>query len=151
MHSYTDEAIIIHKDVNIGLAVSVDHGLVVPVAKQIQKKHLAEISVVNKENIAKARAGKLLPEDMEGGTITLSNLGMYPVTQFNAIINPPEVCILAISATEDKPVFIDGQWKAVPTMRITGTFDHRVIDGAYGAEFMAELKQIIETPALALV
>ena len=149
--SYTDEAIIVHKDVNIGLAVSIDHGLVVPVAKQINRKNMEEISLVNKENIAKARSGKLSPEDMSGGTITLSNLGMYPVSQFNAIINPPEVCILAIAATEDKPVFVNGEWKAVPTMKITGTFDHRVIDGAYGAEFLAELKKIIETPALALV
>lgn len=149
--SYTEEAIILHKDVNIGLAVSIDHGLVVPVAKQINRKNLAEISAVNKENIAKARTGKLAPEDMEGGTITLSNLGMYPVTQFNAIINPPEVCILAVAATEEKPVFVNGEWKAVPTMKITGTFDHRVIDGAYGAEFLAELKKIIEMPALALV
>ena len=149
--SYTDEAIIVHKDVNIGLAVSIDHGLVVPVSKQINRKNMEEISLVNKENIAKARSGKLSPEDMSGGTITLSNLGMYPVSQFNAIINPPEVCILAIAATEDKPVFVNGEWKAVPTMKITGTFDHRVIDGAYGAEFLAELKKIIETPALALV
>ena len=149
--SYTDEAIIVHKDVNIGLAVSIDHGLVVPVAKQINRKNMEEISLVNKENIAKARSGKLSPEDMSGGTITLSNLGMYPVSQFNAIINPPEVCILAVAATEDKPVLVNGEWKAVPTMKITGTFDHRVIDGAYGAEFLAELKKIIETPALALV
>ena len=149
--SYTDEAIIVHKDVNIGLAVSIDHGLVVPVSKQINRKNMEEISLVNKENSAKARSGKLSPEDMSGGTITLSNLGMYPVSQFNAIINPPEVCILAIAATEDKPVFVNGEWKAVPTMKITGTFDHRVIDGAYGAEFLAELKKIIETPALALV
>ena len=149
--SYTDEAIIVHKDVNIGLAVSIDHGLVVPVSKQINRKNMEEISLVNKENIAKARSGKLSPEDMSGGTITLSNLGMYPVSQFNAIINPPEVCILAVAATEDKPVLVNGEWKAVPTMKITGTFDHRVIDGAYGAEFLAELKKIIETPALALV
>lgn len=149
--SYIDEAIIVHKDVNIGLAVSIDHGLVVPVAKQINHKNMEEISLINKENIAKARSGKLSPEDMSGGTITLSNLGMYPVSQFNAIINPPEVCILAIAATEDKPVLVNGEWKAVPTMKITGTFDHRVIDGAYGAEFLAELKKIIETPALALV
>lgn len=149
--SYTDEAIIIHKDVNIGLAVSIDHGLVVPVAKKINCKNMEEISKINKENIAKARSGKLSPEDMSGGTITLSNLGMYPVSQFNAIINPPEVCILAIAATEDKPVLVNGEWKAVPIMKITGTFDHRVIDGAYGAGFLTELKKIIETPALALV
>lgn len=149
--SYTDEAIILHKNVNIGLAVSVDKGLVVPVVKQVNKKNIADISNINKENIAKARDGKLTEDEMSGGTITLSNLGMYPVTQFTAIINPPEVCILAIGATEDKPVFVDGAWKAVPVMKITGSFDHRVIDGAYGAEFLTELKKIIENPTLALL
>ena len=92
-----------------------------------------------------------MPDDMSGGTITLSNLGMYPVRQFTAIINPPEVCILAVGAIEEKVVFADGGFKAVPVMTVTGSFDHRVIDGAYGAGFLAELKKIIENPALALV
>lgn len=149
--SYTDDAIILHKDVNIGLAVSVENGLVVPVVKKVNEKNIAEISAVNKENIGKARGGKLGADDMAGGTITLSNLGMYPIKQFNAIINPPEVCILAFGATEDKPVLINGEWKAVPTASITGSFDHRVVDGAYGAQFLAELKKIIENPTLALM
>ena len=149
--TYTDEAIILHGDVNIGLAVSVDDGLVVPVVRNVEKKTILQISDVNKENIVKARSGKLSLEEMSGGTITLSNLGMYPIVQFNPIINPPEVCILGIGATEDKPVFADGTWKTVPVMKITGSFDHRVIDGAYGAQFLAELKKIIENPALALL
>lgn len=149
--SYTDEAILVHKDVNIGLAVSVEAGLVVPVNKKVNGKGIEEIAADNRTNIQKAREGKLAPEDMSGGTITLSNLGMYPVTEFNAIINPPEVCILAVGAMEEKPVWEDGQWKPVPVMKITGSFDHRVIDGAYGAQFMAELKKIMENPALALM
>lgn len=149
--SYTDEAILVHKDVNIGLAVSVEAGLVVPVNKKVNGKGIEEITADNRTNIQKAREGKLAPEDMSGGTITLSNLGMYPVTEFNAIINPPEVCILAVGAMEEKPVWEDGQWKPVPVMKITGSFDHRVIDGAYGAQFLAELKKIMENPALALM
>ena len=148
--SYTDTAILLHHDVNIGLAVSVDAGLVVPVVKQVNKKTIAQISEVNQQNIGKAREGSLSAEEMSGGTITLSNLGMYPITQFNAIINPPEVCILAVSTAEEKLEFIDGQWKVVQVMKITGSFDHRVVDGAYGAEFLTELKRIIESPALAL-
>ena len=149
--SYTDEAILVHKDVNIGLAVSVEAGLVVPVNKKVNGKGIEEIAADNRTNIQKAREGKLAPEDMSGGTITLSNLGMYPVTEFNAISNPPEVCILAVGAMEEKPVWEDGQWKPVPVMKITGSFDHRVIDGAYGAQFLAELKKIMENPALALM
>lgn len=149
--SYSDEGIILHKDVNIGLAVSVESGLVVPVVHRVQEKSISEIAANNQANIGKAREGKLAPEEMSGGTITLSNLGMYPITQFTAIINPPEVCILAVGAIEDKPVLADGAWKAVPVMRMTGSFDHRIVDGAYAAGFLGELKKIIENPALALV
>lgn len=145
------EEIVLHHDVNIGLAVSVEAGLLVPVVRKVQEKNIAEISAVNKENVRKSRTGKLTQEEMSGGTITISNLGMYPITQFNAIINPPEVCILALAAIEEKPVIEDGLLKGIPVMKITGSFDHRVIDGAYGAQFLTELKKIIENPALALV
>lgn len=149
--SYSDEGILLHKDVNIGLAVSVEGGLVVPVVHGVQEKSISEIAACNRENIGKARDGSLSPEEMSGGTITLSNLGMYPITQFTAIINPPEVCILAVGAIEEKPVLSDGAWKAVPVMKLTGSFDHRIVDGAYAAGFLSEIKKIIENPALALV
>lgn len=149
--SYSDEGILLHKDVNIGLAVSVEGGLVVPVVRRVQEKSISEIAAYNRENIGKARDGNLSLEEMSGGTITLSNLGMYPITQFTAIINPPEVCILAVGAIEEKPVFADGTWRAVPVMKLTGSFDHRIVDGAYAAGFLGELKRIIENPALALV
>lgn len=149
--SYSDEGILLHKDVNIGLAVSVEGGLVVPVVRRVQEKSISEIAAYNRENIGKARDGSLSLEEMSGGTITLSNLGMYPITQFTAIINPPEVCILAVGAIEEKPVFADGTWRAVPVMKLTGSFDHRIVDGAYAAGFLGELKRIIENPALALV
>lgn len=149
--SLGEEEIILHQDVNIGLAVSVEMGLVVPVVRKVQQKNIEEISLINRANVSKAREGKLMPEEMTGGTITISNMGMYPITQFSAIINPPEVCILALAEIEEKPVIREGNIEIVPVMKITGSFDHRVIDGVYGAQFLAGLKKIIETPALALV
>ncbi|MCP1108928.1 dihydrolipoamide acetyltransferase family protein [Ohessyouella blattaphilus] len=149
--SYTDTAIIQHKDVNIGLAVAAGNGLVVPVVSKVNKKNIAEISAQNKTNIEKARNGKLAPADMSGGSVTISNLGMYDISEFTAIINPPEVCILALGKTELRPVYKDGAFVPVQSMKITASFDHRLIDGAYGAEFLTELKKIIEQPALALV
>ena len=143
--------IILHRDVNIGLAVSVEGGLLVPVVHKVQEKSISSISECSREMVKKARAGKLAGEEMSKGTITLSNLGMYPVTQFTAIINPPQVCILAVGVIEEKAVFAEGTWKSVPVMKVTGSFDHRVIDGAYAARFLAELKKITENPALALV
>lgn len=149
--SYTEEGIVIHEDVNVGLAVGVDTGLVVPVVKNVEIKNVLQIAEENRQNIEKARNGSLSIEEMTGGTITLSNLGMYPITKFTAIINPPEVCILAVGAMEDKPILKNGLWTTVPMMTITGSFDHRVVDGAYGAQFLAELKKIIENPVLALL
>ncbi|BDF35310.1 acetyltransferase component of pyruvate dehydrogenase complex [Lachnospiraceae bacterium] len=149
--SYTDDAILLHKNVNIGLAVSLEGGLVVPVVETVNEKTITEIAEANKSNISLAREGKLAPEDMSGGTITLSNLGMYPVVRFDAIINPPEACILAAGTVHDKPVLKDGRWVAVPVMTLTGSFDHRVVDGAYGASFLTELKAVIEDPAMALL
>lgn len=149
--SYTDEATIVHKDVNIGLAVSVKEGLVVPVVKNVDRKTIREISVCNQNNIEKARNGKLMPEEISGGTITLTSLGTYPVHQFQAIINPPEACIIAVAAIQDKPVFREGVWENIQVMNITGSFDHRIIDGAYAAQFLAEFKKLIENPALALL
>lgn len=149
--SFAEDAILLHEDVNMGLAISVDGGLVVPVVKKVNAKSITEISKENNENISKAREGRLSADEMSGGTITLSNLGMYPVTQFDAIINPPEACILAVGAVQEKPVFENGQWRMAPYMNITGSFDHRVVDGAYGAQFLTELKKIIEDPAMALL
>ena len=149
--TYTDSAILLHPQVNIGLAVSVDAGLVVPVVKNVQEKTILEIAEANKRNVVSAREGKLAPEDMSGGTITLSNLGMEPVLQFDAIINPPEVCILAMGMIVEKLMLENGQLKTVPVMHITGSFDHRVVDGAYGAKFLAELKRLLEAPAMMLL
>ena len=149
--SYEEDAIVVHHDINIGLAVAVDAGLLVPVCKNVEQKTISEISEINKANIAKARMGKFAADDMRGGTITLSNLGMYPVSHFTAIINPPEACILAIGGVKEKLVMKDGKVEVIHVMEVTASFDHRVIDGAYGAGFLKELKAIVENPALALV
>ncbi len=148
--SYTDEAIKVYKHVNIGVAVSVDDGLIVPVLKNAEQLTLTEMAQQSAALVAAARDGALKQDDMTGGTITLSNLGMYAIDHFTAIINPPESCILAIGQIQERPVFEEGQWKAVPVAAITATFDHRIIDGAYGAAFLTDLKTVIENPSLAL-
>ena len=146
--SWTDSAVRQYRDVNVGLAVSVDNGLIVPVITETQKRGILEIASETAGKIAKARAGKLTPSELTGGTITLSNMGMYPIQNFTAIINPPEVCILALGSVEDKYVVRDGKAVIAPMMTATASFDHRVIDGAYGAQFLTELKQLLEMPAL---
>ena len=140
----------VYRHTNVGLAVALEGALVVPVVRNIDDKGLAEIAADYKAQIAKARDSKLLPEDMDCGSITISNLGMYDVEQFIAIDNPPESCILAVGSIKIKPEW-DGE-KFVPAnmMAVTGSFDHRIIDGAYGAQFLQELKTLMEDPALML-
>ena len=140
----------VYRHTNVGLAVALEGALVVPVVRNIDDKGLAEIAADYKAQIAKARDSKLLPEDMGCGSITISNLGMYDVEQFIAIDNPPESCILAVGSIKIKPEW-DGE-KFVPAnmMAVTGSFDHRIIDGAYGAQFLQELKTLMEDPALML-
>ena len=140
----------VYRHTNVGLAVALDGALVVPVVRNIDDKGLAEIAADYKAQIAKARDSKLLPDDMGCGSITISNLGMYDVEQFIAIDNPPESCILAVGSIKIKPEW-DGE-KFVPAnmMAVTGSFDHRIIDGAYGAQFLQELKTLMEDPALML-
>lgn len=147
---YENGEVRVYKHTNVGLAVALDGALVVPVVKAIDAKGLTEIAGDYKAQIAKARENKLLPDDMGCGSITISNLGMYDVDQFIAIDNPPESCILAVGSIKVKPEW-DGE-KFVPAnmMTVTGSFDHRIIDGAYGAQFLQELKTLMESPALML-
>ena len=147
---YENDEVRVYKHTNVGLAVALDGALVVPVVKGIDNKGLEEIAADYKAQIAKARDNKLAPSDMGCGSITISNLGMYDVDQFIAIDNPPESCILAVGAIKVKPEW-DGE-KFVPAnmMTVTGSFDHRIIDGAYGAQFLQELKLLMENPALML-
>jgi pyruvate dehydrogenase E2 component (dihydrolipoamide acetyltransferase) len=146
--TYQEEKIKVFRDINIGLAIGLDKGLIVPVVKQVNKKSISEIAADNRTNIEKAKNNRLQESDITGGTITLSNLGMFGITNFTAVINQPESCILAIGAIIEKPVVKDHQLVIKQMMNITGSFDHRVIDGTMGAAFLKRVKEIIEDPRL---
>ncbi len=147
---FEEQGVCVYKNINIGLAVSVEGGLVVPVVKNINLMGIAEISKAYRTKIESAREGRLSTADMGCGSVTISNLGMYDVDHFTAIINPPESCILAVGSIEVKPVWQGSEWKPVPNMKITASFDHRIIDGAYGAQITKMLKELLENPALML-
>jgi pyruvate dehydrogenase E2 component (dihydrolipoamide acetyltransferase) len=135
---------------HIGLAVATERGLLVPVLREVDRKPLSELAVERGQLVTRAREGKLATEDLEGGTFTISNLGMYGVEQFIAVLNPPEAAILAVGAIEQRPVLEDGEFVPRPLMSITLTCDHRAVDGAKAAEFLREVKTLLEEPGLAL-
>jgi pyruvate dehydrogenase E2 component (dihydrolipoamide acetyltransferase) len=149
--SFTDKGIRIFRSVNIGLAVSLEQGLAVPVVCDVRGKDIAALAEANAANIAQVRTGKFDPKILENGTLTISNIGKYPITRFTAILNPPQSCILAVSAIQSRGVWVNGRLREQPTAAITGTFDHRVIDGRYGAEFLTGLKELLEHPALIFI
>jgi len=134
--------------VSIGLAVPPEKGLglLVPVVHDVDKKDLVALSIEARQVIERARAGRPSPGDLEGGTFSISNLGMYGVDEFNAIINPPEAGILAVGAIKDAPVVVDGQLKVGKVMRLTLSVDHRVYYGVTGAQFLGEVKRLVENP-----
>jgi len=136
---------------DISVAVAVEGGLVTPVVRGADSKGLAEISADVKELAGKARDGKLMPEDYAGGTISISNLGMYGIKEFSAVINPPQGAILAIGAGEQRPVVKDGALGVASVMTVTMSCDHRAIDGAVGAEFLAAFKGFIQDPITMLL
>ncbi len=142
----SDEEIRLHRRVNVGVAVALAEGLVVPVVKNADRLTLREIAEKSKALIASAKDGSLKAEDMQGGTITISNLGMYGINHFTALVNRPESAILAVGGIIETPVAKDGGVALRPMMDITASFDHRMIDGGVGALFMAELKKLIERP-----
>jgi pyruvate dehydrogenase E2 component (dihydrolipoamide acetyltransferase) len=135
---------------NVGLAVAAPSGLVVPVIRDADRKSVQQIAADRADIVSRARGGKLQLADLEGGTFTISNLGMYGIEQFVAVLNPPQVAILAIGSIEDRPAAIDGEFAILPTMTMTLTCDHRAIDGSEGAEFLRDVKAFVESPALAL-
>ncbi len=147
---YEQGEVRVYRHTNVGLAVGLESALVVPVAKNIDTKGLVEISKDYKNLVKKARDGKLLPDEMGCGSVTISNLGMYDVDSFIAIVNPPESCILAVGSIRVEPQWDGEKFVPVNRMNITGSFDHRIIDGAYGAQFLQELKVLMENPALML-
>jgi pyruvate/2-oxoglutarate dehydrogenase complex dihydrolipoamide acyltransferase (E2) component len=136
---------------NIGIAVDAAKGLVVPVIKDADIRTIPEISQISKELINKARDGALRPDDMKGGTFTISNLGMFEVDSFTAIVNPPETCILAVGRIAEKPVVVDGQIVIRSMMNLCLSYDHRVIDGAPSARFLQCIKHYIENPVWLLM
>lgn len=139
-----------HPTANVGIAVATANGLVVPVIREADRKSVQEIAAVRSDLVARARDGKLQLADLEAGTFTISNLGMYGVEQFIAVLNPPQVAILAVGSIEERPVVVDGDLLVSPMMTMTLTCDHRAIDGSEGAEFLRTVKAFVETPALAL-
>jgi len=141
-----DDQIILKEQINIGLAVALEDGLIVPVIKDADKKGLSEIAKEERLLIEKAREGKLTPDEYNGGSFTISNLGMFDVTRFTAIINQPEVAILAVGKIKDTPIVENGQIGIKPIMEVTLSSDHRVIDGAVAAKFLKRIKEILEDP-----
>jgi pyruvate dehydrogenase E2 component (dihydrolipoamide acetyltransferase) len=147
---FADDELRIFPNAHIGLAVATERGLIVPVQREIERKSLVQIAAERKEIVQRTREGKLSQEDLEGGTFTISNLGMYGVEIFTAVLNPPQAAILAVGAIEEKPVVENGDFVARPLMAMTLTCDHRAVDGAKAAEFLRELKTLLEEPGLAL-
>jgi pyruvate dehydrogenase E2 component (dihydrolipoamide acetyltransferase) len=133
-----------HADVSV--AVAIEGGLITPVIKKAETKGLATISTEMKDLAKRARDGKLKPEEYQGGTFSLSNLGMFGITNFQAIINPPQACILAVGKSEQRPVVKDGALSVATMMSCTLSVDHRVVDGAIGANFLSELRKLLEDP-----
>ncbi len=144
--SYTEDATILYDDVDISVAVSIADGLITPIIRKADLKGLAAISNEMKDLAARAKSGKLKPEEFQGGGFSISNMGMYGVSTFAAIINPPQAAILAVSAGQQRPVVKDGQLAIATVMTCTLSVDHRVVDGALGAEWLAEFKKIVEDP-----
>jgi pyruvate dehydrogenase E2 component (dihydrolipoamide acetyltransferase) len=144
--SWTDNAILQYKDADVSVAVATDNGLITPIIKKADTKTLVQISKEMKDLAARARDGKLKPEEFQGGGVSISNLGMFGVKSFSAIINPPQSCILAVGAGEQRAVVKNGQLAIATVMTCTLSVDHRSVDGAVGAEFLAALKPLIEKP-----
>jgi pyruvate dehydrogenase E2 component (dihydrolipoyllysine-residue acetyltransferase) len=147
---FTEDAILLHPSANVGLAVAAPQGLVVPVIRSAERLSLTEIAGVRADLVGRAREAKLRAEDLEGGTFTISNLGMYAVESFTAVLNPPQAAIVAVGATEERVVPVSGETVVRPMVTLTATFDHRAVDGAPAAAFLQTLKESLEDPGLAL-
>ena len=139
------------KNTDISVAVAIEGGLITPIVKNVQSKGLLEISMDMKDLANKAKDGKLQPEEYLGGSFSISNLGMYGIKEFSAVINPPQGCILAVGSGEKRPIVINNEISIATIMTVTLSCDHRVVDGAVGAEFLSEFKNLIENPSLMLL
>ena len=144
--SWLGDTIRYYDHIHIGVAVAVEDGLLVPVVKFADGKTISQISTEVKALAEKATSKKLLPQEMEGNTFTISNLGMFGIEEFTAIINPPDACILAVGAIRQEPSVINGEIRVANKMKVTLSSDHRVVDGSTGAKFLQSLKQGLENP-----
>ena len=144
--SFGGDKLLVHRRVNVGIAVAVDGGLLVPVVRDADHKRLTQLAREARALIGRARAGTLAGDDVGGGTFTVSNLGMFGIEQFTAVINPPEVAILAVGAALAEPVATEDGVVVHRRMRLTLSIDHRALDGATGAGFLAQLKDVLEHP-----
>jgi pyruvate dehydrogenase E2 component (dihydrolipoamide acetyltransferase) len=147
---FADDELRIFPSANIGLAVATERGLVVPVIREAERKSLVQLATERGQLVERTREAKLTQEDLEDGTFTISNLGMYGVEIFTAVLNPPQAAILAVGAIEEKPVVEESDVVVRPLMAMTLTCDHRAVDGAKASEFLRELKLLLEEPGLAL-
>ncbi|MCI2424281.1 2-oxo acid dehydrogenase subunit E2 [Saccharopolyspora sp. K220] len=144
--SFGGDKLLRHKRINLGVAVAIENGLVVPVIKDADRKSVSEIAVESREKAGRAREGKLKLDEMSGGTFSISNLGMFGIEQFSAVINPPEAAILAVGAARDEVQVRDGEFVARKILRVTLSADHRAVDGAVGAAFLQQLTGLLEDP-----
>jgi pyruvate dehydrogenase E2 component (dihydrolipoamide acetyltransferase) len=147
---YSEDALLRFPTANVGIAVAAPQGLVVPVLRGVERLSLAEVATIRGDAVGRARDNKLTTQDFENGTFTISNLGMFGIEQFVAVLNPPQAAILAVGATLDTPVAREGGISVRPVLAMTLTVDHRAVDGAEGADFLRTVKQFVEDPALAL-
>jgi pyruvate dehydrogenase E2 component (dihydrolipoyllysine-residue acetyltransferase) len=149
--SFADDGIAEHPGVNIGIVVALDDGLLVPVVTGCEALSLKDIAVQSRELVKRAQGGAISEREISGGTFTISNMGMFGVDQFMAVIHPPQATILAVGAVMDRPVIREGHLVAARIMKLTLSADHRLIDGAYAAKFLKELKRVLENPVTMLV
>ena len=149
--SWTDTAILKHKHADVGIAVAIPSGLITPIVFAAETKGLGQISNEVKELAGKAKDKKLKPQEYEGGGFSVSNLGMFGIKNFTSIINPPQSCIIAVGAGEERAIVVNGKIEVATVMTVTMSADHRVVDGATGAKFLQTLKQFIEEPASMLL
>ena len=149
--TWTESAMLKHKHSDVGVAVAIKGGLITPVVRKAEQKSLSAISSEMKDFAARARARKLMPEEYQGGSTAVSNLGMYGIKDFYAVINPPHATILAVGAGEARPVVRDGKIEVAQMMTVGLSTDHRAVDGALGAELLGAFKRLIENPVLMVV
>ena len=147
---FDGDALLQFPTADVGIAVAAPQGLIVPVLRGIERLSLPQVAAARADAVGRARTGKLAAADLEGGTFTISNLGMYGVEHFIAVLNPPQAAILAVGATEERPVVRGGLVEVRPMLTVTLTVDHRAVDGAEAADFLRTVKRLVEEPALAL-